>query len=146
MPCSPSRRSRFPASSLPAVPRNPEWYSGRGGLRTRLHGEVVPVSSFQGSDHDVNDRPQYAGGTLLRHAFDAAVPWPRQCELVRRRRERNRPPNTNWVSLRMRPQDKERSVVTELVLRFLPPAEVDQVEHWTCRCGRPFDGEPAAER
>jgi hypothetical protein len=42
------------------------------------------------------------------------------------------------------PPSRDRPEAQEIVLRFWPPVDVDQVEHWTCRCGRPLDGDAAS--
>jgi hypothetical protein len=51
---------------------------------------------------------------------------------------------TAKVEIEEWPYDRDTSEVQEIVLRFWPPADVDQVERWTCRCGRPLDGDPAS--
>jgi hypothetical protein len=52
---------------------------------------------------------------------------------------------TAKVEVEKLPADRDRSVARELVLRFWPPADGDQGEHWTCRCGRPVDADAADE-
>jgi hypothetical protein len=43
------------------------------------------------------------------------------------------------------PPDRTEPQAKELVLRFWPPADIDQVEQWTCRCGRPLVEEAGSE-
>jgi hypothetical protein len=51
---------------------------------------------------------------------------------------------TAKVEIEKWPPDRDRPEAQELVLRFWPPADVDQVEHWACRCGRPLDRDAAS--
>ncbi|WP_146017459.1 hypothetical protein [Verrucosispora sp. ts21] len=39
--------------------------------------------------------------------------------------------------------EKQRSDFSMLRFKFWPPAEVDLVEHWTCRCERPLESDGA---
>jgi hypothetical protein len=43
------------------------------------------------------------------------------------------------------PPDRTKPEAKELVLRFWPPADTDDVEPWTCRCGRPAAEGPGWE-
>jgi hypothetical protein len=53
---------------------------------------------------------------------------------------------TGKVEIEKWPPDRDKPEAQELVLRFWPPADVDQVEHWSCQCGRPLDGDPGSEQ
>ncbi|MEU0560911.1 hypothetical protein [Dactylosporangium sp. NPDC006015] len=40
------------------------------------------------------------------------------------------------VMIEMWPEGRERSNTKFVVLKFWPPEDVDETEHWNCRCGR----------